>query len=748
HVQLFEGTTDDALRTAVESAEIIPVNEMNANVPAELGAICMKALTRDPAGRYQSAKVMAAEISSVLDDAGYPDGTEAIAKWIAKEYPPGAAPAPIPVPAPIVAAASKPMNQTVMGMTPMGQPRAPASPSQPPPDVIQLDTPTMIPLDVKKQPAKPVHDTLLDPRPAFLEHKPGTVTQGWDVVEEPKPEPYKPRPKSISAPAQLPDWVKRSSGTQPPPIAEAKPPAPQIVENKPFSPSQTLQGVTSNPAILIAPPVATGGASIPPSAMVPGLKLPDAPPGATISADKPSAFATTSVVGSSISTAVPGVSLVAPGFQGNRTSVMGSNAIIEAVNASVSAANPPKSPAIAPVVQAPLVPMAPVLPTSHVASPAPAIKISEAVTLGTPAVAPIESTPQITIPRTATPDPDIRGVKWEDTPKAGTAKPSPSQGNAAGAISASSAVKLPPPADDDFAEKEASSVSHAPKRGTGKGDVLAGWGMSTDSHAALNPLGDDDSYEEDRRRTKKRLMLAMGGAIGAVVLVIVIAFAMSGGKKTDDAPVAKSTTPIGDPTQAGGGQPVPEPTKPTEPIKQAEPITPEPTTQEPEPLRAEDPHGSAKIDVPPPEPVPVPAKLEPKKPDPVKLEPKKPDPIKIAPKPPEPKKPDPIKIAPKPPEPKKPIDPPDAKPKVDSASAYKTGFQQYVKGDSLGALATFKEALASNPGYAPTWRGIGMVYEKLGRKSQAVTAFKRYLELSPNAGDAEQIRNRLERLGS
>jgi regulator of sirC expression with transglutaminase-like and TPR domain len=40
------------------------------------------------------------------------------------------------------------------------------------------------------------------------------------------------------------------------------------------------------------------------------------------------------------------------------------------------------------------------------------------------------------------------------------------------------------------------------------------------------------------------------------------------------------------------------------------------------------------------------------------------------------------------------------------------------------------------------------VYEKLGRKSQAVTAFKRYLELSPGAGDADQIRNRLEKLGS
>ena len=102
------------------------------------------------------------------------------------------------------------------------------------------------------------------------------------------------------------------------------------------------------------------------------------------------------------------------------------------------------------------------------------------------------------------------------------------------------------------------------------------------------------------------------------------------------------------------------------------------------------------------------------------------------------KKPDPVVV-------KKP-DPVVAK--GDAASAYKTGFQQYVKGDTTGALSTFKEALASNPGYPPTWRGIGLVYEKLGRRSQAMTAFKRYLELSPNAGDADQIRNRLEKLGS
>jgi hypothetical protein len=36
----------------------------------------------------------------------------------------------------------------------------------------------------------------------------------------------------------------------------------------------------------------------------------------------------------------------------------------------------------------------------------------------------------------------------------------------------------------------------------------------------------------------------------------------------------------------------------------------------------------------------------------------------------------------------------------------------------------------------------------MGQKSQAATAYRRYLQLNPGASDAEQIRERLDRLGS
>ena len=128
-------------------------------------------------------------------------------------------------------------------------------------------------------------------------------------------------------------------------------------------------------------------------------------------------------------------------------------------------------------------------------------------------------------------------------------------------------------------------------------------------------------------------------------------------------------------------------------------------------------------------------------------EPKK-APEKIAKHPPAP--PAPEKIAKATPR-AQPVDPyamPAERPRADPAALYRTGLQQYAHGDTAGALATFRGSLLNNPGFAPTWRGIGLVYEKMGNKGQARAAFKRYLELAPTAGDADQIRDRMDRLGS
>jgi regulator of sirC expression with transglutaminase-like and TPR domain len=41
------------------------------------------------------------------------------------------------------------------------------------------------------------------------------------------------------------------------------------------------------------------------------------------------------------------------------------------------------------------------------------------------------------------------------------------------------------------------------------------------------------------------------------------------------------------------------------------------------------------------------------------------------------------------------------------------------------------------------WRGIGLVYERLGDKPAARSAFLKYLQLAPGAADAPEIRGRL-----
>lgn len=87
-----------------------------------------------------------------------------------------------------------------------------------------------------------------------------------------------------------------------------------------------------------------------------------------------------------------------------------------------------------------------------------------------------------------------------------------------------------------------------------------------------------------------------------------------------------------------------------------------------------------------------------------------------------------------------------AQTKSNPEAAYKVGTQQYARGDTANALLTFRSSAASNPEYAPTWRGLGLVYEKLNNRSQASRAYKRYLDLAPTARDAEQIRQRMKRL--
>ena len=97
---------------------------------------------------------------------------------------------------------------------------------------------------------------------------------------------------------------------------------------------------------------------------------------------------------------------------------------------------------------------------------------------------------------------------------------------------------------------------------------------------------------------------------------------------------------------------------------------------------------------------------------------------------------------------------PDPKPKpkkVDSASRSAAAAES-AKGDKAlrafdtkSAEAAFSAALRLDPSLPAAHRGMGMVYVLLGKNAEAKAAYARYLQLSPDAPDKEQIARLLSR---
>jgi serine/threonine-protein kinase len=217
---------------------------------------------------------------------------------------------------------------------------------------------------------------------------------------------------------------------------------------------------------------------------------------------------------------------------------------------------------------------------------------------------------------------------------------------------------------------------------------------------------------------KRTLVYAMGGAVALALVIVVIALARrGGGDDTTDEPALAKAPAIVPSTADQVQQPSPPPPPPAEPTREIEM-----------------------------EPVKAPAAV---KKDPPKKDPPKKDPPKLVKETP---RKDPPKELPKKDPPKEPAkkDPPKDPPKVvdkpDPAILLQAGVQAYVRGDTRSALDSFQKLKASSPGFPPVWRGLGMVYEKMGDVKSARASFQRYLQLAPGASDAGTIRSRMEAL--
>lgn len=72
--------------------------------------------------------------------------------------------------------------------------------------------------------------------------------------------------------------------------------------------------------------------------------------------------------------------------------------------------------------------------------------------------------------------------------------------------------------------------------------------------------------------------------------------------------------------------------------------------------------------------------------------------------------------------------------------------QQAWKANQEKAEQLYVRALDLNRFNAVAHRGLGMLYEKIGKKDEAASQYRKYIELAPNAVDNERFRRRLQAL--
>ncbi|HZT70318.1 MAG TPA: tetratricopeptide repeat protein [Terriglobia bacterium] len=61
--------------------------------------------------------------------------------------------------------------------------------------------------------------------------------------------------------------------------------------------------------------------------------------------------------------------------------------------------------------------------------------------------------------------------------------------------------------------------------------------------------------------------------------------------------------------------------------------------------------------------------------------------------------------------------------------------------DYSGALSRYMEAVTDDPDYAPAYQALGKVYEKLGKKREALAAYQKYLDELPSQKQADEARS-------
>ncbi|MEM9192237.1 MAG: protein kinase [Myxococcota bacterium] len=87
----------------------------------------------------------------------------------------------------------------------------------------------------------------------------------------------------------------------------------------------------------------------------------------------------------------------------------------------------------------------------------------------------------------------------------------------------------------------------------------------------------------------------------------------------------------------------------------------------------------------------------------------------------------------------------DAPQQPPGQAAFEEGRRRFLANDIRGAIAAFEDAARRMPRNAQVQKQLGRAYMRTGNVAQGVRAYRRYLELAPNAGDRALVEQILER---
>lgn len=816
HQRLFDAMNDAAVKAAVQDREIQPPAEVNANIPAELSAICMRALSRNPADRYQSLKAMAVEIEEFLEEAGYADDDSRIAQYLAamtrkpassSVAPPSEKPTTLPLPKPVT---TPPATAKPIGTLPsMPRPGASTPPSNAPAQ----------PSILTSEPAKTNSSGAalaaalanagsssglpsISPSATAVGVPAAPVASEW---QDKTPKPHVAAPVAAAASEAVSATPNAVSAPIP------------LVPMPPILPSGSTTAARADKATVlgIVPTPKTNGDSSKVDA-----KHVEAKPAAQIVEDKPKALIVDDPVEAKANAALADEESKQSGEVA---------AVKEDSRATLVDTTPPA------LVNA-------AADAKAAASEAPKLQTPTAVDAAHAAAKKSDPDDNATKPEAAVAAKVESDIKATTKLEAKTEKTDEKR-----AKKDTKDTKSEGKRDKKETGPHPASVVSLPGRDS-KADVLAGWGWGTDKHDAIAPSGytpDDEEYEQPN--SKKTLTYVIGGGIALALLITIIAFAAGGSKdkknsakekekqaaiakakREDQAALAKAATrETPAPVESGSGSAVVDEAsaaktaaeqKAADEKAAADAKLAEEQAKKDEEAKAKAAAAQATADA---EAAAAKVKADAelakksdaerkkleaeaakaaeaqrkadakkaaeeakaaeaakkaeakrlaqeeaarKKEEAAAARQAKADAAKAAKEEAARKKAEAAKTAaanttttrPKTTK-TEPKTVAVAEPKttktepksdVNPETAYRQGLQAFARGDTTGALASLRSSLAANPNYAPTWRGLGLVFEKMGEKDQAKAAYKRYLQLSPSAGDAEIIKGRLERLGS